>query len=521
MTETQLDAPHEKVVVNPLHLAPVPPRKGHPALAAVEDDESVTPAGSATRPVSQYADSAHGGERLSDGRKSNGGSQPPSKASSIRRSFKDVGNQVRLSTRVSKGFNTLRDMGNSDNVIQTSELKTVRRLGEGAFAVVEEAIYTPEEPLAPSNTATTANGLSKYGADAPAGPPAGRVVAVKRLKPEIVNHQGDLESFMNEVSVQRKLANKRIVEYIGVGSTDASSEEARRRTMFLVQEFMDGGTLKRVVSRQMVEVTRQVYTTGDAFRWALHVAEGLEYLHSARPVVIHRDLKLENVLLKGSDPATAEAKIADFGLVALVRPRDRGLAERLAAADTSCLQRSQSTVTRRGGGLQRLMSTRRKKEAQTVQDLWDETFRLAQKAAALAPTLPPQDLSGRTGSYMYMAPEMYRNEPYTEKVDVFSFGVIFFELLSRYQTVCAISLAGTEEEIESYAHKVSTGYRPPIPEAWPDAVRELVAQCWAQEPAQRPPMSDVRARLQALVAAGVPGAMQALVKEPLCGCVIC
>ena len=37
------------------------------------------------------------------------------------------------------------------------------------------------------------------------------------------------------------------------------------------------------------------------------------------PHVLHRDLKLENVLLAGLDPATADAKLADFGLCKLVK----------------------------------------------------------------------------------------------------------------------------------------------------------------------------------------------------------
>ena len=40
-------------------------------------------------------------------------------------------------------------------------------------------------------------------------------------------------------------------------------------------------------------------------------------------------------------------------------------------------------------------------------------------------------MSGRTGSFMYMAPEMYNNKEYTEKVDVFSFGVCMYELLHK------------------------------------------------------------------------------------------
>ena len=36
-------------------------------------------------------------------------------------------------------------------------------------------------------------------------------------------------------------------------------------------------------------------------------------------MVVHRDLKLENMLLTGIDPAAADAKLADFGLCKLVK----------------------------------------------------------------------------------------------------------------------------------------------------------------------------------------------------------
>jgi len=42
-----------------------------------------------------------------------------------------------------------------------------------------------------------------------------------------------------------------------------------------------------------------VYNYTDALRWCQQVAEGMAYLHSCQPQVIHRDLKLENILLKG------------------------------------------------------------------------------------------------------------------------------------------------------------------------------------------------------------------------------
>lgn len=46
---------------------------------------------------------------------------------------------------------------------------------------------------------------------------------------------------------------------------------------------------------------------------------------------------------------------------------------------------------------------------------------------------------------------------------MFSFGVIMYEVMARYQMVCAVSNLGDESEIEQYAEKVSQGYRPPIP----------------------------------------------------------
>ena len=54
-------------------------------------------------------------------------------------------------------------------------------------------------------------------------------------------------------------------------------------------------------------------------RWALEIAQALHYLHSFKPMVVHRDLKLENILLTSPDPARAHAKLADFGLHKMIK----------------------------------------------------------------------------------------------------------------------------------------------------------------------------------------------------------
>ena len=40
-------------------------------------------------------------------------------------------------------------------------------------------------------------------------------------------------------------------------------------------------------------------------------------------------------------------------------------------------------------------------------------------------------LTGETGTYVYMAPEMIRHEPYTGKADVYSWGVLLAEVLAQ------------------------------------------------------------------------------------------
>lgn len=38
-------------------------------------------------------------------------------------------------------------------------------------------------------------------------------------------------------------------------------------------------------------------------------------------------------------------------------------------------------------------------------------------------------MTGETGSYRYMAPEVFKHENYNEKVDVYAFAMIFYQLL--------------------------------------------------------------------------------------------
>lgn len=86
---------------------------------------------------------------------------------------------------------------------------------------------------------------------------------------------------------------------------------------FLVQ----GGSLGSKVFKQMTMSAGHAYADLDAIHWCIDVANALEHLHSGagRDLVgVHRDIKLENVLLSSAPKSRKKrqtAKLADFGLI--------------------------------------------------------------------------------------------------------------------------------------------------------------------------------------------------------------
>jgi serine/threonine protein kinase len=69
------------------------------------------------------------------------------------------------------------------------------------------------------------------------------------------------------------------------------------------------------------------YSYLDALTWATDIAAAVAHLHSLNPLIIHRDLKLENILLlkpSGADSTGRKlpvAKLTDFGLHVVSYPQ--------------------------------------------------------------------------------------------------------------------------------------------------------------------------------------------------------
>ncbi|XP_047307907.1 serine/threonine/tyrosine-protein kinase HT1-like [Impatiens glandulifera] len=84
------------------------------------------------------------------------------------------------------------------------------------------------------------------------------------------------------------------------------------------------------------------------------------------------------------------------------------------------------------------------------------------------------------GTYRWMAPEMIKRKPYNRKVDVYSFGLILWEMVAGtipYSDMTPIQAAFAV---------VNKNVRPVFPVSCPVAMRSLIEQCWCSQPEKRP-----------------------------------
>ncbi|XP_015794469.1 mitogen-activated protein kinase kinase kinase 13 [Tetranychus urticae] len=89
------------------------------------------------------------------------------------------------------------------------------------------------------------------------------------------------------------------------------------------------------------------------------------------------------------------------------------------------------------------------------------------------------------GTVSWMAPEVIRNERCSEKVDVWSYGVVIWEILTReipYKDVDSSAIMWGVG---------NTSLHLPVPTTCPDGLKLLLNQCWKQKPANRPTFAQI------------------------------
>ncbi|VFR01388.1 unnamed protein product [Cuscuta campestris] len=101
---------------------------------------------------------------------------------------------------------------------------------------------------------------------------------------------------------------------------------------------------------------------------------------------------------------------------------------------------------------------------------------------------------GVRGTLPWMAPELLNGSSnlVSEKVDVFSFGIVMWELLTGEEPYADLHYGAIIGGI------VSNTLRPPVPESCGPEWRALMEGCWSPEPSERPSFTEVADQLRAI-----------------------
>jgi len=105
----------------------------------------------------------------------------------------------------------------------------------------------------------------------------------------------------------------------------------------------------------------------------------------------------------------------------------------------------------------------------------------------------PQILYDQCGTPRYMAPETGLDLGYSLPADVYSFGILFWEIWSLKK------LFGKFKSSEEMRKAVFTKEeRPKICNQWPEYASAIMISCWSKQPSDRPDMPSVKTNLSAI-----------------------
>ena len=200
----------------------------------------------------------------------------------------------------------------------------------------------------------------------------GRAVALKFLPEEIGSDPRALERFQREARTASSLNHPNICTIYEI-------EEHEGRP-FIAMELLEGRTLRDRLAT--ATLAAEPLSIDRALNIALQISEGLEAAHEKG--IIHRDIKPANIFVTNK----GVTKILDFGLAKLLRPSGE-----------------QATAAEIDGGPGPLSPVVAGSEA----------LNLSRPGRA-------------AGTAAYMSPEQVRGEKLDPRTDLFSFGLVLYEM---------------------------------------------------------------------------------------------
>ncbi|KAL7068695.1 protein kinase domain-containing protein [Cryptosporidium serpentis] len=252
-----------------------------------------------------------------------------------------------------------------------------------------------------------------------------------------------LKEFEGEVNIMKHVRHPNIILYMG--------GNIRSNPPFVVTEYCAGGSLFNLLHgiSQHNEKLDQVTFTGPSFKLTIYqrlkilldIARGIYFLHSSDPPIVHRDIKSLNILLAYPVDNQNDIPLAKVGDLGLCKHASNG----------------------------------------------NEGSYYGNKVENVV------------GTYQWMAPEVITNQIYNTYIDVYSFGMIIYELVTNKTPFLEF---GVNVDPDILVSEIIKGTRPCmdyIIENIPQEIIKLMQSCWNQVPLNRPNMTDVISDLTLLI----------------------
>jgi serine/threonine protein kinase len=311
------------------------------------------------------------------------------------------------------------DQPNLLTLINPQEIFLQRIIGEGSFGKVWSAKW---------GTSTVA--VKEF------------VFAQAAVAGKSMMQQEIIDSIVGEAGMMAILRHPNVLQLFGCSLT--------AQAIWIVSELCSLGSL-----RQLLDDHGRNLSTHLRLSLALQVAEGIAYLHNQDPPIIHRDLKSHNIFVHETFASHSFGSESSHRMSAPKRSKgsDKGNAPETREENNAS---PRATIVAKIGD-------------------WG--------AARASLSRGERTMTHGVGTACWMAPETIKRGRSSKYSDVYSFGIILWELWTRKEVYDGL---GSAQIIHQVANE---NLRPLVPEDCP--WKDLMVQCWQEIPMDRPDFDQI------------------------------